>query len=88
MVRNLEEGFALEFIHEQLIRDCSKRALPRGKAPSAPKPPYFQPLKAVSATADAAFFVSGAARARLTRRAFARDFRNVRTAFAALIDKI
>ena len=39
VVRNLEEGFALEFVHSRLPKR-SKTRLPRGKAPTAQKPSF------------------------------------------------
>ena len=71
VVRNLEEGFALEFVHEQVGRGA-RRSGYRAVKRQPPKIPDFPALKAVSALTDAAFAVSGACKTRLTRRAFAR----------------
>ena len=48
VVRNLEEGFALEFVHEQSRRDA-RRSGYRAVKRQPPKIPDFQPQKAVSA---------------------------------------
>jgi len=40
VVRNLEEGFALEFVHEQLA-ETLEEALPRGKAPRSCNSAFF-----------------------------------------------
>jgi len=55
VVRNLEDGFALEFLHSQPIETLEEsgyRAVKRDDA----KTPVFFSLKAASRDADAAFF--------------------------------
>ena len=85
VVRNLEEGFAIEFIHEQIaetLEDNGYRAVKRRR----PKSPIFRVLKAVSALPDAAFARLAPAIA-VNAGTFAAD-RLHAAGFRALIDKI
>ena len=61
VVRNLEEGFALEFVHEQ-IAETLEESVTCGKAPTR-KIPAFPPLKGGIRIPGCRLSLSGAANA-------------------------